>query len=312
MITLFSISFDKTTDMIIDWLNFYRQKFNRINEINNYKKKIHIAPSYFQNNAVDNNDKAYFRKFSLYSNSNGYLNEIEITEQIDSHLRTEYFSLYSILCDSFNKKNVLGFPLNRKWSKLIVLRKAKQCGLDIPFSLVTNDKKEILRTFEKYPKLITKPIDDMDSFMLNKKLWIPYTSYITKDFVKSLPGKYIFPSLVQEYISKIYEIRTFYLDGRCYSMAIFSQNDIKTSVDFRRYNRKNPNRNVPYLLPQKIEDKIKLLMKELKLNTGSFDFIKSTDGRYVFLEVNPAGQYGMLSEKCNYKLEKKVAEWLCK
>ena len=52
------------------------------------------------------------------------------------------------------------------------------------------------------------------------------------------------------------------------------------------------------------------LMKDLELNTGSIDFIKTKQGRFVFLEVNPVGQYGMTSYPCNYHLDKKIAEYL--
>jgi len=51
-------------------------------------------------------------------------------------------------------------------------------------------------------------------------------------------------------------------------------------------------------------------MKAVNLNTGSLDFIKSTDGEYVFLEVNPAGQFGMTSASCNYYLHKEIANYL--
>jgi hypothetical protein len=30
------------------------------------------------------------------------------------------------------------------------------------------------------------------------------------------------------------------------------------------------------------------------------------------LEVNPVGQYSAESERCNYKIEKSIAEWLIK
>jgi hypothetical protein len=38
--------------------------------------------------------------------------------------------------------------------------------------------------------------------------------------------------------------------------------------------------------------------------------LQTPDGREVFLEVNPVGQFGMVSAPCNYHLEKKVAELL--
>jgi glutathione synthase/RimK-type ligase-like ATP-grasp enzyme len=111
-------------------------------------------------------------------------------------------------------------------------------------------------------------------------------------------------------VPKAYEIRTFYLDGTCYSMAIFSQADPQTRVDFRRYNLDHPNRTVPYRLPETIEARIRETMDALGLVTGSLDLIRRPDGGFVFLEVNPVGQFGMVSGPCHYQLERRIAEFL--
>jgi D-alanine-D-alanine ligase-like ATP-grasp enzyme len=51
-------------------------------------------------------------------------------------------------------------------------------------------------------------------------------------------------------------------------------------------------------------------MDNFNLNTGSIDIIKDNNGEYIFLEVNPVGQFGMTSIPCNFYLEKKIAEYL--
>lgn len=61
-----------------------------------------------------------------------------------------------------------------------------------------------------------------------------------------------------------------------------------------------------------MEIKVRAFMKEAKLNIGCLDIIRDETGRYVFLEVNPLGQYLSESAKCNYYLEKNIAEWLIK
>ena len=119
-----------------------------------------------------------------------------------------------------------------------------------------------------------------------------------------------FITFFQDKIDKEFEIRTFYLNGKCYSMAIFSQNDERTKTDFRKYNLEKPNRNVPYNLSSCIEEKIKLLMQALDLNCGSLDFLKGKDGKFYFLEVNTIGQFLGLSHTCNYSLDKKIADYL--
>ena len=312
MIFLSSISLDNTTDQIIDWILYFERLFIRVNEFNIYEGKMHLAQDYFSSRSFGNRDKLYIRKFNLKSNEKGGISKANVNIQMDSHLRAEYISLYQIFCDSFDPEMTLGLSMSVKWNKLIVLRLAKRLGFEIPFSCITNSKEEVLKLFDQYSKLITKPIDDINFFRMDNTAWVPFTSLITRDHLSLIPTDKMFPSLIQEYIEKEYEVRVFYLDGVCYSMAIFSQNDTQTSVDFRQYNRKKPNRNVPYLLPVSLQEKVEKIMTSLRLNTGSLDFIRSVNGEYFFLEINPAGQYGMMSQRCNYNLEKKVAEWLCK
>ena len=120
----------------------------------------------------------------------------------------------------------------------------------------------------------------------------------------------LFPSLFQELVEKEYELRVFYINRTFYSMAIFSQLDKQTSIDFRNYNRQKPNRTVPYQLPLHIEKKLLQLIDHFEFTTGSIDIIKSISGEYIFLENNPVGQFGMTSSPCNYRLEKIVAKHL--
>lgn len=51
-------------------------------------------------------------------------------------------------------------------------------------------------------------------------------------------------------------------------------------------------------------------MKLMDLNTGSIDMIKNKNNEYIFLEVNPVGQFSMVSYPCNYYIEEKIASYL--
>jgi len=51
-------------------------------------------------------------------------------------------------------------------------------------------------------------------------------------------------------------------------------------------------------------------MKKINLDNGSIDIIVDNNGKYYFLEINPVGQFGMVSIPCNYYLEKKIANYL--
>ncbi|MEX0596877.1 MAG: grasp-with-spasm system ATP-grasp peptide maturase, partial [Candidatus Paceibacterota bacterium] len=157
--------------------------------------------------------------------------------------------------------------------------------------------------------LISKAIGNSAMIRDGNQLLVSYTNSIDKEDLKYIGEKFS-PSLFQNKIAKKYEVRAFYIEGAIYSMAIFSQRDSQTRIDFRRYNYSNPNRVTCFKLPKNVEDKLIRVAQQFQLNAASFDLIKTLDGDYVFLEVNPGGQFEMTSKPCNYFLEKIVAEQL--
>jgi glutathione synthase/RimK-type ligase-like ATP-grasp enzyme len=113
--------------------------------------------------------------------------------------------------------------------------------------------------------------------------------------------------LVQNYIEKKYELRIFFLGGQFYSVAIFSQQDEKTKLDFRNYNDERPNRIVSYKLPESVEVKLKNLVCLIKMDSGSIDLIVTKENDYIFLEINHVGQFLWTSDSCNLNFDEKVA-----
>ncbi|AEA43011.1 grasp-with-spasm system ATP-grasp peptide maturase [Fluviicola taffensis] len=184
---------------------------------------------------------------------------------------------------------------------------AKEHGIKIPSThYVTNSKRfaEILASGKTY---ITKPIYNMTKISTEDVNYLQYTELVDPNEVPNVEA--IFPTLLQEQINKQLELRVFYLDEKIYPMAIFSQEAQQTSLDFRRYLSDRPNRTVPYYIDDNLKSKIIKLMNDLELNSGSLDFILSDEDELVFLEVNPVGQFGMVSGPCNYYLEKKIVEY---
>jgi len=117
--------------------------------------------------------------------------------------------------------------------------------------------------------------------------------------------------MIQHHIDKYFEIRTFFYNNRFYSTAILSQQNEKTKIDFRKYDLKNPNRNLFFKLPTEYETKIKKLMRYFSIDTGSFDtIVERNTNRLIFLEVNPVGQFGGLSFNTNTYIEKDIAEYI--
>jgi ATP-GRASP peptide maturase of grasp-with-spasm system len=215
---------------------------------------------------------------------------------------SEYISNFS--------SNTIGNYRIQHLNKLEVLFKAKKVGIDIPNTYIISSKQQLLALLKK-TELITKPYHEVTYSIYHENVYQNYTSEISDLLIKKdiLEEKF-YPSLVQEKINKLFEIRSFFLKDRFYSMAIYSQASSKTEIDFRNYNFESPNRKVPFTLPAHIIKKLKKLFKLLNLNSGSVDLIYTTDNEYKFLEINPVGQFGMVSLPCNYHLEHLIAETL--
>jgi len=209
----------------------------------------------------------------------------------------------------------IGSFFSNEVNKLIVLDKAKQHGLDIPESYVLTSKKDLidLKNRLSNKSLITKAICEgvYRPDVRENYLYYSYVERLTNENIEQFPENF-YPSLVQVEIEKQLELRIFFLHDIFFPMAIFSQDVEAAVVDFRSNDhQKTPLKYVPYKMPKMLEVKLLKLMHELNLNTGSIDVLLSKDGKYVFLEVNPVGQYGMTSNPCNYYLDKKIAQLLC-
>jgi ATP-GRASP peptide maturase of grasp-with-spasm system len=225
------------------------------------------------------------------------------------HLNMELRKLGEALLARLRDRPWLTDPDTVSPNKLLVLERAAAAGLDVPATLVTTRRDELEGFAAMQGPLITKPVGEAASFFLGNRQHSLHTMAVEPEQIAALPETFP-PSLFQERLEKKYEVRVFYLAGECHAMAIFSQRDEQTRIDFRRYNHARPNRNVPYRLPPEVAARIDALMRGLGLETGSLDLVKTTTGRIAFLEVNPVGQFSMVSRPCNYQLERRVAETL--
>lgn len=304
MILIISNEKEYSTSDIISWLLYFSKKIFRINRnenvvvenilVNNQDVSCKVK---IKENSIDIFDVgSYFYRHGELKLDFKITKENEWTAKF---LSQEWETLSDFLVMLLEKKKFLGNYFAGNPNKLIQLEMAKECGLNIPTTCITS-LKSVLSNYKAKEQWITKAIQE--NFFTS-------TQIVSDDKVNAISDTF-FPSLIQTNIDKKYELRIFFINNDYYAMAIFSQADEQTKVDFRNYNLSKPNRNVPFKLPFEILNKLKSLMKTMNLNTGSIDMIVDKNNDYYFLEVNPVGQFGMVSYPCNYHLEKKIAQYL--
>jgi ATP-GRASP peptide maturase of grasp-with-spasm system len=332
MICILSQSFiEGTTEVVLDWLRAWEVPHVRINASDIARAHENSGAVYsiskdgvsvrlkLEGKEIDLSDikVVWFRRWAYSADvsipsvfaDQSYRSDSNVFFACN-HLFKELQAVTKFLISVLSSAKWLSDPKNAAPNKLHVLKTASEAGLDVPDTIITADADELQRFIEKHGAVITKPIGDILMCSFEDREFGTYTSVIDDEFATEHRRYAAFPSLYQEKLEKKYEIRTFYLNGECYSMAMFTQQKVTTQVDFRKYCYEDPNREVPYKLPSSVEASIRKLMDDLRLDTGSIDIVRTTDGRYVFLEVNPVGQFGMVSVPCNYHLERKVARYL--
>ncbi|MDI9320750.1 MAG: grasp-with-spasm system ATP-grasp peptide maturase [Phycisphaerales bacterium] len=323
MVLIQSTDKEHTTDTVIDWLYYMKKDWVRNNNLGVNIEKAEISNSQDSvilqlNNTKQEKTELKLEEIKAYWYRRGHFNfGLNVIAKkgtndvkIASYLSEEIKVVKKFVFHFLSSIKHINLPENNDINKLIVLFEAKYCGLKIPDTFLLTNKKDLNDLLNKRD-LITKSFY-VSGITLNDKSVSWGTQLITKDsieFLNNLKDKF-YPSLLQNCVEKLFEIRTFYFDNRFFSSAVLSQNDEQTKIDFRNYNQAKPNRTPPYQLPIEIEEKLRNLFAKLGINSGSIDLILGTDNCYYFLEINPIGQFWQVSHPCNYYIEKQIAHYL--
>lgn len=313
---------DESTTDIIDWLiskGHFPVRVNgetllqqlvdlQANESGKVTFTIHDQRS---QRLVHSNDvrAVWYRRWARPSSLETGDNASTLPYQLVRYTQSQFHTVTNMFFEALSHCRWLNRPADLAITKLQMLAKARNVGLTVPETLICSTKTSMLDFLSRHKNIIAKSVGDVQFFNEGNRTFGIYTTPLTIDDIDDI-GDTFFPTIVQPLIEKQYELRIFYLDGVCYSMAIFSQKNVRTRVDYRKYDHVVPNRRVPHQLPDDIQQKIVRLMNDLKISSGSIDLIKDTAGNFVFLEVNPVGQFGMTSIPCNYRLEEIVADKL--
>lgn len=323
MILILSDEFDNSTNKVIDWIDYNNNEFVRINPSTIVDLSL-VSLNGFDSNSFNlivndvnissNEIKSYWYRRGFLNNQLNFIVDCNIENYkkvINNYLNRENEHLKETFYSMLEAKNYIGKISDNKINKLKVLCYAKEVGLMIPDTIITNQKKDLLNFLNRHGSIITKSLKENVHLQVSDSgYFMQYTDFINENDLPKIPESF-FSSIFQQLINKKFELRIFYLKNKFYPMAIFSQNNDKTKIDFRRYDQSKPNRAVPFTLPIDYEIKLQRLMNKLDLISGSIDILVSEVGEFYFLEVNPVGQFGQVSSPCNYYIERDIAEYLC-
>lgn len=175
-------------------------------------------------------NSVWFRKFGFYNSSPQHAVVRRIFEgTFPASLSAEFAKVIDYLEFLFRKAFWLTSPKTVRVNKMIALSLAQEVGFDVPLTRIVSRRDDLVRAESEIGPLITKSAYDPNMVNYKGVSYSMFTKTISKDDIEKLPERFM-PSLVQQRLCKRYEVRTFYLMGKCYSMAILSQRNSGQSI----------------------------------------------------------------------------------
>ncbi|MCW2762191.1 MAG: hypothetical protein JWR85_2392 [Marmoricola sp.] len=168
---------------------------------------------------------------------------------------------------------------------------ARAAGLDVPDTLVTTDPAEARAFIDRVGlgRVICK------AFSATVENWRE-TRMIGAEEYTLLDQVAVAPVIFQEFVPAAVDLRITVVGEQFFAAAIHSQ-ELPYALDFRLFLDSGiPIRMEPTQLPEGVEAGLLQLLKHAGLRYGAIDMRRTPDGRYVFLEVNPAGQWRFVEE----------------
>lgn len=190
------------------------------------------------------------------------------------------------------------------------LRLAASLGFEIPVTLTGNDPDAFLELVSTGGGWITKRAAP------SQRLTDPAGRPIARMTEAVRPRDLVHaddlrqcPILLQSTVPKALELRATVVGDEVLTVAIHSQATHHTRLDWRRFDHdRTP--VTAYELDPSIQDRCRTLVRKLGLAYGAIDLVLTPDGRIVFLEVNPNGQYLWLEMLSGIPISDAVADWL--
>ncbi len=178
---------------------------------------------------------------------------------------------------------------------------AHEIGLQIPRTLITNDPGEAQRFVDELGlgRVVYK------TFLASEEHWRE-TRLVREEELAVFDRVRLAPVIFQELVPGA-DIRVTVVGERLFATEITATPggyDLDYRMDLAGASFR------PTELPREIGAGILALMQRLGLLYGAIDLRRTADGEYVFLEINPAGEWRFAEERSGQPITEAVADFL--
>jgi glutathione synthase/RimK-type ligase-like ATP-grasp enzyme len=203
------------------------------------------------------------------------------------------------------------FKLRRAEVKVLQIAEASKAGLLTPATLISNDPERVTAFVDllgdtecAIKPLIATRVDGEEGARL------PLTTTLPRGY--ALDSVALAPTIFQPYIEKAYELRCVVMGDKIFTAKLNSQDKESARKDWRAaaVDQEGDVEHEVYDLPEPVQAAIHRLMRSFEINFASIDMIVTPNGEFMFLDLNPNGQWLWLEEAIGLPLVASMADLL--
>ncbi len=163
------------------------------------------------------------------------------------------------------------------------LKIAREVGLEVPVTLTTNDPGRARAFVDTFGARSTI----YKAFSGTEEAWRE-TRVLRSEEIALLDNVGYAPVIFQECVPALFDLRVTVVGQEIFAAAIHAQ-DSTYEFDYRMDMERAQVEEIE--LPSNLSNRIIAFMERLGLTYGAIDMRLTPDQRYVFLEINPSGQW---------------------
>ena len=218
------------------------------------------------------------------------------------------------LLDVWNLLDCLCVPappavLQRAQMKASQLKMAGALGFELPPTLFTNHPDAFLQFYRQYNGHLVSKAAGKGFVRSLGEGFNRYTQVVSKRDVGYAQAVRFCPLIFQAYVPKLVELRITVVGEAVFAAEIHSQVSHHTRDDWRHYDW-NETPYFPHALPRDLEQRCVQLVHQLGLCYGAIDMVLTPDQRYIFLEINPSGQYFWIEQATGLPISDAICDLL--
>jgi len=197
------------------------------------------------------------------------------------------------------------------YNKMHQLAVAARMGFRIPRTAICNSPDAFLEFYSRNKgQVVTKAVRALRIYRGGER----YSAF-TLPVNRREAGRYravrYAPVIVQEYVPKQVELRVTVVGSKVFAAEIRSQTNRAARHDWRRdRDIEDASYYKCYNLPPDVELRCVHYVKALGLCFGAIDMILTPRGEYVFLEINPNGQWAWIQDLTGLPIAEAIADLL--